>query len=399
MKILNALSGIVITIILSGLLIVTISSKVRTTRSDFITPAQTVTNTLTHTLPSLSSPIKVSNLTRFTGVNGQICYPSFAPKGDKFLCYVLIDNSPQLWLASSTSGFERVLLDKQYVNFIWSDDSQNIIYSLQPESPDLAPVRPIFLMNINSKKVTELGQSISIGNLQSLPQNKVAFVKENNLQVVQVEANLKITSQTLIPAIIDKQMFVPNSKDNSSEENNIPTYYNLTFEISPDGQNVLLFETIDLRTSLTWLNVKSKKEQVIFEQAELVQKPFSWSSDSTKFVYSVVDYETGLPELRVMGVKDSKSSLLWRGLEPGWYDYITWLPNRDTIFFGYVPTGTYPSERSVYQTINVNDRIPQELLINGMGFEVSNDGYRITFNREIVDGQFDPSAWVATLSN
>ena len=150
--------------------------------------------------------------------------------------------------------------------------------------------------------------------------------------------------------------------------------------------------------TLEIVDIKNKQRTTVIEHIAGTGQSFSWSSDGAKLVYSVVPTNTHLPELWIMDAEGiEQPHLLLSSEMRGNYNFVTWLPNKENILFAFIPTVVDPFNRSVYQAVNINSGETKELFTNGRELDVSNEGHRITFNREFIDGKLDLSVWIATL--
>lgn len=100
--------------------------------------------------------------------------------------------------------------------------------------------------------------------------------------------------------------------------------------------------------------------------------------------YGIVAREgIGAPELWLVDADGSNARLLWAAGEDelGHLDWLTWLPEKELILFGYVPSGTDAIFQTLYQVISSAGGMPKELFVAGYGLQVTNSGHELTYIR------------------
>ncbi len=355
----------------------------------------------TSSLSFVQSDLKLTSLTRFD-FDTYGCYPHFALSGDDFLCYLSAKGEPQLWLASLDEGFKRPLLTNQRIQFSWFNN-HHILYAHSTADPFSTKSRPVFMMDIHSGQQVSLGDTSRETDLQGLMTNKVAFLNQQNIHIVNVDFATTLRAK---PDITLNILGQSEESDNSADIPNPSTsndhlYFRTFFKVSPNSQKIAILQTAYEKGTLTVMDVHSQQKTILAENiAAISRNSFTWSPDSSILAYTIIPTSTYIPELWTVQTTDlGFPQQLWTGKEPLTFDYLTWLPNRDELLFSHIPTGIPASMYSVYQAINVKTGEHTELFTNGIGLDISNNGTRITFNREYIDHKLDIGIWIATLSN
>jgi hypothetical protein len=385
---------------------------------------------LTSSVSSLRvvSQERLDTLTFADGATVDIHNPKFSPFSDRYLFSTLVNGAPTgLWLASITNGPIKVFFKEGAYFYQWGPDDEHILYSPMPKY-DQPAAQPVYLRNLATDAVRELGQTTLGWDIDSTAAGDIAFLNEDTLVIINTNKDVKKQIDSVFtighpptptpvpipstePEKIPDFLLTPEPTDPADSQR--PTgeqilsfqamypYLQVRFDLSPDGAKVVLHQIAYDSGSLVLVDLTTQQSTLLTTEAGNTWYPFGWSSDSKTLAYSTFSKETSLPELWLLSLNgNNPPQQLNKEQSRGKYEFVTWLTNRPEIVYVFTPSGPEASQRSQYRLVDPSPGNAYLLFEGGTTIQLADHGNYLYFYKEShSEGMFEIEDWIMRLGN
>ncbi len=316
-------------------------------------------------VPTLVPPIDVSKLhvVKITQVDLQGCSAavSIAPDNEHYVCSKG-GVGTGLWLGSFSKGLERKLADDGDP-LGWLPNGRQIVYA------EIISHQPTMLYELDIESGARIPISTTTmpfggAHLQILRDGQALFLERGMLQAWDSRTRTSKPVQTL--GCIDPQM-TPTA-----------TVFSFYTTLSPDGQHLadqcagrLYLKDIGAGNVITLTN-----------EVEFATGQMAWSPDGYQLAFSFARTDTRRAELWLVNADGTNPRRLWRNELARAFEFLTWMPDGQTLLFINNPGGTsYEDGSLTYMAISVKGGPPKALFANGESLALFDNGRKILIQR------------------
>jgi Tol biopolymer transport system component len=146
--------------------------------------------------------------------------------------------------------------------------------------------------------------------------------------------------------------------------------------------------------SLYLIDVRARKRITLSDGVGIFVRPMAWSPDGRKLAFSVQPDSTRVAELWLVNADGSSTHRLWRDEQARAFEWLTWMPDGQTLLFINNPGGTSFGPGYVYMVISVSGGPPKELFANGESLDLFDNGNKILISRSVKDA----GDWIVELA-
>ncbi len=276
-------------------------------------------------------------------------------------------------LGQVRSPLEKRLAESGGAPARWLPDGKAIVYS------DIVRGQPTMLYQVQVETGARTAISATTDpfggdHLQVLPDGRVIFLEKDKLQAWDSKTGMLNPLQAI--GCIDSKTQTP-----------VASYYTA---VSPDGARV----AEACAGSLYLTDVSASKTITLSDQVGIFVRPMAWSPDGRQLAYSVQPDASRIAELWLVNGDGSNARRLWQDEGARAFDWLTWMPDGQTLLFIKNPGGTSFGPAYAYVGISVSGGAPKELFKNGQSLQLFDNGRKMLISRSVEDS----GDWIVELA-
>lgn len=302
------------------------------------------------------------------------CHPWTNATSDEFICVDDTDDPPTLRYGTLEKGLTTSLLSDDRLSAgiwdaAWAGDGATVLLILQGDD-ERAGIRPrtwpVLAVDTAQALLYDVGTAAAGALLQRRPDGSVVFQSQEGVTIYEEDGRTRT-----VPFGLNASVF-PLTLD--------------LIRLSPTTDEVAARLIVaQAGGALRLINRATQHETLIDQRLYRAERPFDWSPTGAALAYTNRNETNQRPMLWRYTLTDAGKRLLWEAPGAGRIDFVTWLPEAETILFTFTPRPPNVSRATRYYALATDARTPLRLWTNGHGLQIAAGGETVLFNREFTD--------------